>query len=339
MVIPGGGPFADAVREADLRHRLPPSTAHWMAILAMDQYAELLAAVVPGSEIVRDSAGVVAARQARCGSDPGSVDLAQGGRRAAPLLGGDQRQPRGLSRGIAGCRTAAAGEGGGRERWTSWWIPGSGGRSPPGWRVARSLRRMWRPPEIGSGANRQGRRTGVQGGTQGGHPRLGHPVVPTSIAGGAPDADDIGASHEDGSRRSLPRRLPARATRRPALEAAAAKAATAPRDTSSVSRSPPLIAVSSSNAGDALRHRRSHHDGRRRRARPTPSRRRRPRPAGRAARKAPIASRVRASASRTSDSSWRPANPSLGEQHLTGPERRQLLGDSRRRRAHRPARP
>ncbi len=63
VVIPGGGPFADAVREADRRHGLPPSTAHWMAIQAMDQYAELLAAVVPGSEIVRDSAGVVAARR------------------------------------------------------------------------------------------------------------------------------------------------------------------------------------------------------------------------------------------------------------------------------------
>ena len=63
VVVPGGGPFADAVREEDRRHGLPPSTAHWMAIQAMDQYAELLAAVVPGSEIVRDSAGVVAARR------------------------------------------------------------------------------------------------------------------------------------------------------------------------------------------------------------------------------------------------------------------------------------
>ena len=63
VVVPGGGPFADAVRDADRRHGLPPSTAHWMAIQAMDQYAELLAAVIPGSEIVRDSSGVVAARR------------------------------------------------------------------------------------------------------------------------------------------------------------------------------------------------------------------------------------------------------------------------------------
>jgi aspartokinase-like uncharacterized kinase len=63
VVVPGGGPFADAVRQADRRHGLPPSTAHWMAIHGMDQYAELLAAIIPGSEIVRDGAGVVAARQ------------------------------------------------------------------------------------------------------------------------------------------------------------------------------------------------------------------------------------------------------------------------------------
>jgi len=63
VVVPGGGPFADAVREADRRHGLPPSTAHWMAIQAMDQYAELLGAVVPGGEIVRDGSGIVVARR------------------------------------------------------------------------------------------------------------------------------------------------------------------------------------------------------------------------------------------------------------------------------------
>jgi hypothetical protein len=42
-IVPGGGPFADAVREADRRLRLDDDTAHWMAVLAMDQYAHLLA--------------------------------------------------------------------------------------------------------------------------------------------------------------------------------------------------------------------------------------------------------------------------------------------------------
>jgi aspartokinase-like uncharacterized kinase len=63
VVVPGGGPFADAVREADRRCGLPPSTAHWMAIQAMDQYAELLVAVIPGGVIVHNSMGITDARQ------------------------------------------------------------------------------------------------------------------------------------------------------------------------------------------------------------------------------------------------------------------------------------
>lgn len=42
-IVPGGGPFADTVREADRQVGLPDASAHWMAILAMDQYAHLLA--------------------------------------------------------------------------------------------------------------------------------------------------------------------------------------------------------------------------------------------------------------------------------------------------------
>jgi aspartokinase-like uncharacterized kinase len=42
LVIPGGGVFADLVREEDHRLRLTGSTAHRMAILAMDQYGLLL---------------------------------------------------------------------------------------------------------------------------------------------------------------------------------------------------------------------------------------------------------------------------------------------------------
>jgi 5-(aminomethyl)-3-furanmethanol phosphate kinase len=43
VVVPGGGSFADEVRRADRRFALADSAAHWMAILAMDQYAYLLA--------------------------------------------------------------------------------------------------------------------------------------------------------------------------------------------------------------------------------------------------------------------------------------------------------
>jgi aspartokinase-like uncharacterized kinase len=42
-IVPGGGPFADAVRDADRRFHLDDGSAHWMAVLAMDQYAHMLA--------------------------------------------------------------------------------------------------------------------------------------------------------------------------------------------------------------------------------------------------------------------------------------------------------
>ena len=42
-IVPGGGPFADAVRDADRTVTLPDDAAHWMAVLAMDQHAHLLA--------------------------------------------------------------------------------------------------------------------------------------------------------------------------------------------------------------------------------------------------------------------------------------------------------
>jgi aspartokinase-like uncharacterized kinase len=53
LVVPGGGAFADVVREHDARFGLRPSTAHWMAVLAMDQYGHLLADQAPGCTLVR----------------------------------------------------------------------------------------------------------------------------------------------------------------------------------------------------------------------------------------------------------------------------------------------
>ena len=61
VVVPGGGPFADAVRRVDERLPLGDEEAHWMAILGMDQYAHLLAAridagaVVAGREEIEDA--------------------------------------------------------------------------------------------------------------------------------------------------------------------------------------------------------------------------------------------------------------------------------------------
>ena len=54
LIVPGGGPFADAVREVDRRIGLCDDAAHWMAVLAMDQYAHLIAARLTGSMLVTD---------------------------------------------------------------------------------------------------------------------------------------------------------------------------------------------------------------------------------------------------------------------------------------------
>ena len=58
VVVPGGGPFADAVREFDGAHRLSPGAAHWMALLAMDQYAHVLSERIEGSALVEEAGAV-----------------------------------------------------------------------------------------------------------------------------------------------------------------------------------------------------------------------------------------------------------------------------------------
>ncbi len=54
LAVPGGGPFADQVRAAAERFRLGDSAAHWMAVLAMDQYGYLLADLAPDAVLARD---------------------------------------------------------------------------------------------------------------------------------------------------------------------------------------------------------------------------------------------------------------------------------------------
>jgi aspartokinase-like uncharacterized kinase len=65
LVVPGGGPFADAVRDVDRRCGLSDVAAHWMAVLAMDQYAHLVAARLAGAVLVEDRADIAAALRAR----------------------------------------------------------------------------------------------------------------------------------------------------------------------------------------------------------------------------------------------------------------------------------
>lgn len=61
VVVPGGGPLADAVRELDRSLGLSADAAHWMAILAMDQYAHLLAERIPAGRLVEEPGGIAGA--------------------------------------------------------------------------------------------------------------------------------------------------------------------------------------------------------------------------------------------------------------------------------------
>ncbi len=54
LVVPGGGAFADQVREAYLRYNLNETAAHRMALLAMDQYGYLLSHLISGSCLTTD---------------------------------------------------------------------------------------------------------------------------------------------------------------------------------------------------------------------------------------------------------------------------------------------
>jgi aspartokinase-like uncharacterized kinase len=56
LVVPGGGAFADAVRDHDRRFGLAPESAHRMAILAMDQFGWALAELIPGAALRTDLA-------------------------------------------------------------------------------------------------------------------------------------------------------------------------------------------------------------------------------------------------------------------------------------------
>jgi aspartokinase-like uncharacterized kinase len=60
VVVPGGGPFANAVRRASAFHDPGADAAHWMAILAMDQHAHLLTGLLPAARLVVDLSEIAA---------------------------------------------------------------------------------------------------------------------------------------------------------------------------------------------------------------------------------------------------------------------------------------
>ena len=64
LVIPGGGPFAEAVRELVRRVKVGDEAAHWMAVLGMDQYAHALTERTAGSVLVEQLPEIYAALDA-----------------------------------------------------------------------------------------------------------------------------------------------------------------------------------------------------------------------------------------------------------------------------------
>src|SRR5439155_22099512 len=61
LVVPGGGPFADSVRNVARQLPVSDDAAHWMAVLAMDQYAHLIAERIDAGVIVAEPRGIAAA--------------------------------------------------------------------------------------------------------------------------------------------------------------------------------------------------------------------------------------------------------------------------------------
>lgn len=58
VVVPGGGRFADCVREFDKRYSLSLTVTHRMAVLAMDQYGLLLSDLIPECLVVDSLEGI-----------------------------------------------------------------------------------------------------------------------------------------------------------------------------------------------------------------------------------------------------------------------------------------
>jgi aspartokinase-like uncharacterized kinase len=88
VVVPGGGPFADAVRAAQPRMGFDDGAAHQMALLAMEQYGRALVGLADGLTLAGSVAAIRRAlrdgrvpvwaptRMAQCAADvPGSWDM------------------------------------------------------------------------------------------------------------------------------------------------------------------------------------------------------------------------------------------------------------------------
>jgi aspartokinase-like uncharacterized kinase len=61
VIVPGGGPFADTVRDVDQQVKLSDAAAHWMAVLGMDQYAHLIVSHLDEALIVETPLEIIKA--------------------------------------------------------------------------------------------------------------------------------------------------------------------------------------------------------------------------------------------------------------------------------------
>lgn len=65
LIVAGGGPFADLVRELDRRLGLGDDLAHWLAIGAMDLHASIIAARLSHAHVVRGAEEIASAARDR----------------------------------------------------------------------------------------------------------------------------------------------------------------------------------------------------------------------------------------------------------------------------------
>jgi aspartokinase-like uncharacterized kinase len=66
VVVPGGGPFADTVREFDHCVGVSADASHWMAVLAMDQYAHVLVDRIPRAVLTEGPEAVLENCESGC---------------------------------------------------------------------------------------------------------------------------------------------------------------------------------------------------------------------------------------------------------------------------------
>lgn len=78
VIVPGGGPFADAIRDAQRQQGFDDATAHRMALLAMEQYGHMLIGIQPDliGAATRDSIGQALERGAVAVWMPSAMALA-----------------------------------------------------------------------------------------------------------------------------------------------------------------------------------------------------------------------------------------------------------------------